>query len=127
MKRVVGAMERPTPPSAQREIEGEWTFRLGDMSLSPEVAGWLVATLDAKLRLIRGYDEWRPPVRARDRRTVADRRAHRDLVIMLAAEIYRRERGSLPPSEEGLVGTYLKSLPDDPSTDPADETPPIVE
>jgi hypothetical protein len=37
----------------------------------------------------------------------------RELVIMLATEIYRRERGSLPSSDEALVGTYLKSLPDD--------------
>ena len=56
-----------------------------------------------------------------------DRRAHRELVIMLATEIYRRERGRLPPSEEALVGTYLKSLPDDGSADLADETTPTVE
>ena len=210
---LMGAMERPIPPSAQQGIEGEWTFRLGDMFLSPEmvgrleaarrfllrepersrrvlrllcanylahvesrerpprkpavwamfsyldssipittrkigvslypvssaapagaralppqeVAGWLVATVDAKLRLLRGYDEWLPPVRARDPRTVADRRAHRELVIMLATEIYRRERGGLPPSEEALVGTYLKSLPEDDSTDLAGKTTLIVE
>ena len=34
---------------------------------------------------------------------------------------------SLPPSEEALVGTYLKSLPDDGSADLADETTPTVE
>jgi len=210
---LMGALERPIPLSAQQELEGEWTFRLGDMSLSPdmvghleaarrfllrepersrrvlrllcanylahaethelpprkpavwamfscltstnpirrgkirvplypvspkapagaralppqEVAGWLVATLDARLRLLRGYDEWLPPVRARDGRTVAERKAHRDLVVMLATEIYHRERGALPPSEEALVGTYLKSLPDDGSADLADETTPTVE
>ena len=210
---LMGALERPIPLSAQQEIEGEWTFRLGDMSLSPEmvgqleaarrfllrepersrrvlrllcanylahaetrgrqprkpavlavftyltstnpitkgkfriplypvgpeapagaralppqdVAGWLVATLDARLRLLRGYDEWLPPVRARDRRTVADRRAHRDLVIMLATEIYRRERGAPPPTEDALVGTYLQSLPDDGSAELADGTTPTVE
>ena len=91
------------------------------------VAGWLVATLDARLRLLRGYDEWLPPVRARDRRTVADRRAHRDLVIMLATEIYRRERGAPPPTEDALVGTYLQSLPDDGSAELADGTTPTVE
>jgi hypothetical protein len=32
---------------------------------------------------------------------------------MLAKEIYRRERGVLPSSDEALVGPYLKSLPDD--------------
>ncbi len=58
---------------------------------------------------------------------VADRKAYRELVIMLATEIYRRERGSLPPSDEALVGTYLKSLPDDGSADVGDGTAPTVE
>jgi hypothetical protein len=209
----MGALERPIPLSAQQEIEGEWTFRLGDMSLSPgmvgqleaarrfllrepersrrvlrllcanylaqvdtrgrqprkpavfaaltyltstnpvtkgrfhiplypvgpeapagaralppqDVAGWLVASLDARLRLLMGYDEWLPPVQARDRRTVADRRAYHDLVIMLATEIYRRERGAPPPTEDALVGTYLQSLPDDGSAELADGTTPTVE
>ena len=210
---LMGALERPIPLSAQQGIEGEWTFRLGDLSLSPEmvgqleaarrfllrepersrrvlrllcanylahaetrgrqprkpavfavftyltstnpitkgkfripvypvgpeapagaralppqgVAGWLVATLDARLRLMRGYDEWLPPVRARGTRTVADRRAYRDLVIMLATEIFRRERGAPPPTEDALVGTYLQGLPDDGSAELADGTTPTVE
>jgi hypothetical protein len=33
----------------------------------------------------------------------------------------------LPSSEEALVGTYLKSLPDDTSPDVDDGTAPIVE
>ena len=45
---------------------------------------------------------------------------------MLATEIYHRERGALPCSEEALVGTYLKSLPDDGSADLADEMTPTV-
>ena len=210
---LMGALERPIPLSAQQAIEGEWTSRLGDLSLSPEmvgqleaarrfllrepercrrvlrllcanylahaetrgrqpqkpavwaalpyltstnpvikgnshiplypvgpeapagaralppqgVAGWLVATLDARLRLYRGYDEWLPPVRPTDMRTVADRRAYRDLVIMLATEIYRRERGAPPETEDALVGTYLKSLPDDGSAELDDATTPTVE
>jgi hypothetical protein len=206
---LMGALERPVPLSALQEIEGEWTFRLGDMSLSPEmvgqleaarrfllrepersrrvlrllcanylaqvdtrgrqprkpavlalltadpvtkrkfsiplypvgpeapsgarslppqgVAGWLVATLDARLRLLMGYDEWLPPVRPRDWRTLADRKAHRDLVIMLATEIYRRERGAPPPTEDALVGTYLQGLPDDGSAELSDGTTPTVE
>ena len=91
------------------------------------VAGWLVASLDARLRLLMGYDEWLPPAQARDRRTVADRRAYHDLVIMLATELYRRERGAPPPTEDALVGTYLQSLPDDGSAELADETTPTVE
>ena len=46
---------------------------------------------------------------------------------MLAEEIYRRERRSRPPSEDALVGTYLKSLPDDGSADLDDGTAPTVE
>ena len=59
-----------------------------------EVAGWLVTTLDARLRLMDGYIEWHwPSDRVVGGGGTPDRRAHRDLVIMLATEIYRRERG----------------------------------
>ena len=56
-----------------------------------------------------------------------DRTAHRALVIMLATEIFRRERGAPPPTEDALVGTYLQSLPDDGSAELADGTTPSVE
>jgi hypothetical protein len=91
----------------------------GARSLPPqEVARWLVTTNDAKLRMIVANSiqwPWSP-----DR--LRDRKAHRDLVLTLAEEIYRRERGSPPPSEDALVGTYLKSLPDDGSADLDDGT-----
>jgi hypothetical protein len=90
----------------------------GARALPPQgVASWLVATVDAKLRLIREYDEWLPPAR----------RAYRDLVIMLATEIFRRERGAPPPTEDALVGTYLQGLPDDGSAVLDDGTTPTVE
>jgi hypothetical protein len=207
-------VEQPLPPSTQQEIEGEWTFRLGDLELSPgmvghleaarrvllrepersrrvlrllcasylareearelppkpavwakfaymtstnpiamgkfsvslypvspgapagaralppeELARWLVSTLDARLRLLRfNGSEWPwPPDRAPDPRTVPARKSHRDLVLMLATELYRRERGGLPASDEALVGTFLKSLPDDRAPDLDDGTTPIVE
>jgi hypothetical protein len=78
-----------------------------------EVANWLLTTNDVKLRILVANScqwPWSP-----DR--LRDRRAYRQLVIMLAEKIYHRERGTLPPSEEALVGTYLKSLPDDGSAD----------
>ena len=56
-----------------------------------------------------------------------DRKDYRALVVMLAEEIYRRERGSHPASEDALVGTYLNSLPDDGSADGDDGTAPVVE
>jgi hypothetical protein len=46
---------------------------------------------------------------------------------VLAGAIYSRERGSPLPSEEALVGTYLKSLPDDGSGELDDGTTPTVE
>jgi hypothetical protein len=47
--------------------------------------------------------------------------------MVLDEEIYLRERGRRPPSEDALVGTYLKSLPDDGSADLDDGTAPTVE
>ena len=47
---LMGALERPIPLSAQQAIEGEWTFRLGDMSLSPEMVGQLEAARRFLLR-----------------------------------------------------------------------------
>jgi hypothetical protein len=46
---------------------------------------------------------------------------------MLAREIYRRERGAPPPTEDALVGTHLQGLPDDASAELADGTTPTVE
>jgi hypothetical protein len=93
----------------------------GARALPPqELARWLVTTRDAKLQLL-GPLSPLPPNRH------AYRRAHRDLVIMLASELYHRERGALLPSDEALVGTYLQSLPDDGSAELADGTTPTVE
>ena len=93
----------------------------GARALQPEkIASWLVTTRDVKLIMEEG------DVMVMLRHHLYHR-AHRELVIMLASEIYHRERGALPPSEEALVGTYLKSLPDDGSADIADEMTPTVE
>ena len=46
---------------------------------------------------------------------------------MLASELYRRERGALPPREDALVGTYLKALPSDGAADQPDEMTPTVQ
>src|SRR5262249_50298888 len=85
-----------------------------------EVASWLVTTNDAKLAFRSGFLAW-PTVRR------AEQRRYRELLVLLAGEIYRRERGARPPSDEALVGPYLKSLPDDGSAGLADEMTPTVE
>ncbi len=90
-------------------------------ALSPqELASWLVTTNDAKLAFRYAFMTW-PTIRR------TEQRSYRELVVLLGGEIYRRERGALPPSDEALVGTYLKSLPDDGSADLADEMTPTVE
>ncbi len=42
-----------------------------------------------------------------------ERANHRALVVFLASELYRRDHKTDPPSDEALVGPYLKELPDD--------------
>jgi hypothetical protein len=144
-----GARERPTrQPAVWATFSGVTTYNpirkrsisiplyavgpeapAGARALPPQkLAGWLEATVDARLRLLDGYIEWHwPSDRVVGGGGTPDRRAHRDLVIMLATEMYRRERGALPPSDDALVGAYLKSLPDDGSAGPTDEKTPTVE
>lgn len=91
----------------------------GARALSPrEAARWLASAYDLKVIAWRG--NW-PSVRS------GEQARCRALVIMLASEIYRRERGTPPPSEGALVGTYLESLPDDGSAGLDDGTTPVVE
>jgi hypothetical protein len=90
----------------------------GARVLSPhEVASWLVTTIDAKQYFDGAL--W-PSVRNQELM------GYRQLVILLAEELYHRERGVLPPSEEALVGTYLQTLPDDGSADVGDGMTPTV-
>jgi hypothetical protein len=88
-------------------------------SLSPpDLARWLITTRDAKLLLFQWL--W-PAIR------ISERREHSALVILLAEELYRRERGSAPASEKALVGPYVDHLPDDGSSELDDGTAPIID
>jgi hypothetical protein len=82
--------------------------------LSPQqVAIWLVTADDVKPFLV-GH-MW-PSVH------IQELKNHRQLVLLLAEELYRRERGMLPATEQDLVGTYLETLPDDGSGELDDGT-----
>jgi hypothetical protein len=77
--------------------------------LTPEALDhWLATTIDANevLRAFR-FGGFR----------IAERANHRAMAVLLASELYRRDHGSDPPSEDALVGPYLKELPDDGSRD----------
>jgi hypothetical protein len=72
-------------------------------ALSPRALGrWLDSTHDP--RRLAGFLNWS----AVQFEEVAN---HRELVILLATELYRRDQGTDPPSPKALVGPYLKSLP----------------
>ena len=91
----------------------------GARVLSPrELASWIVSAYDMK---VIEMSKFGPSVRRREQA------GYRELVIALATEIYRRERGAPPPTDGALVGTYLQGLPDDGSAELADKTTPTVE
>jgi hypothetical protein len=91
----------------------------GARALPPhELASWLVTAYDLKVLAWRLISTSVP---------LQEQAGYRELVVALARELYRRERGVPPPSEKALVGTYLQSLPDDGSPAPADERTPTVE
>jgi hypothetical protein len=82
-----------------------------------EIGEWLVGTHDA--RRILGS-----PLRAYLLRE--ERRTNRNLVLLVASELYRRERQTYPPSDEALLGTYLTRLPVDPSDEWGDTSIPTI-
>ncbi len=88
-------------------------------TMAPEdLAKWLVSASDAQLLLF----QWPWPST-----TLQERKQHRALLILLAEELYRRERGTAPVTEQALIGPYLKSLPDDGSGDLDDGTAITIE
>ncbi len=71
--------------------------------LSPEALGqWLDSTHDAQV-LLRILDL--------NKLRINECANRRDLLILLGAQLYRRDHGTDPPTPEALVGRYLKSLP----------------
>jgi hypothetical protein len=77
----------------------------GARAIAPEaLERWLGTTYEAQTVLsVWGFRGLR----------IRERSNHRLLVVLLANELYRRDHGSDPPSDEALVGPYLKALPAD--------------
>ncbi|HZW33318.1 MAG TPA: hypothetical protein VFF52_21550, partial [Isosphaeraceae bacterium] len=72
-------------------------------ALSPEALGRWLDTADYAQEILRLF-MWR-------RLRIQEHVGHRELVIRLASELYRRDHGAEPPEPEALVGPYLKRLP----------------
>jgi hypothetical protein len=92
--------------------------RSASRELTPRVlAEWLVSTRDAKFLL----SSWPwPAIRA------AERREYRALVVLLAGELYKRDRGAPASSDQMLVGPYLDELPADGSAELDDGSAPTI-
>jgi hypothetical protein len=110
-------------PPADLKVTGPYDFyALGTeataaaRALSPEALDrWLESSPEAKQFL-----EWWVKNRAFliKNRGIQDLRARewgndRALLVLLASELYRRDHGTDPPSDQSLVGPYLERLPDD--------------
>jgi hypothetical protein len=76
-----------------------------------ELARWLLTARDARW-LLHDWPWW--SVR------ISEKRTHAGLVVLLAQELYDRDHGTVPRSDEALVGAYLDHLPDDGSNEVAD-------
>ena len=91
----------------------------GARRLAPrDLASWLVTCIDAKPYMT----NWNWPYFHQQAQ-----REHRLLVVTLAEELYRRERGVPPRDDQALVGTYLSALPDDGLGEVSDDTTPFVD
>ena len=89
-------------------------------ALSPaDLDRWLKTSYDAQ-EMLRSWVLQLRPLRLRERAN------HRALVVFLASELYHRDHGNDPPSDEALVGPYLESLPDDGLGEAGHESTPEV-
>ena len=88
---IMREIERPMPLSVQQEIEGEWTFGLGDMALSPT----MIDHLEAARRFL-----LREPERSR-----------RVLRLLCAQYLAHEETRELPPRKPAVWArfSYLTS------------------
>jgi hypothetical protein len=112
--------DRPSPDPNASLVFDFYPFGPGAPAnarvLSPQALGrWLDSTIDASFLL--GYWGW-------NRLRLQERRDHRALLILLGTQLYRRERGTDPPTPKALVGPYLKGLLSDDLDDERDETIP---
>ena len=81
------------------------------------LARWFAGCRDAKVLL--DFWPW-PGIQA------TERRKHHALAVLLAGELYRRDHGKPPPSEESLLGPYLDHLPGDGSDELDDGSVPTI-
>lgn len=89
--------------------------------MSPQrLAEWFETTDDARVPL---SDFWSMFQLVRRQ----ERSGHAALVLHLAEQLWIHERGEPPPRLEALVGPYLKSLPDDGSSELDDGVTPTTE
>lgn len=104
---VVFFMAGPNAPESARRM-------------SPRrLAAWFETTDDARFPLAEFWWMFQST-------RLREQAGHAALLIHLAEQLYLREHGKLPPNPEVLIGPYLKSLPDDGSSERDDGTIPTL-
>jgi hypothetical protein len=94
----------PTAPPAARAVAPETLAHAVDATL---VAKRLVCVYEGDRSMLAFDYSWEG-----DSAFAHERRRRSVLLVKLAAELYRRERGKPAPNAGALLGTYLKNLPE---------------
>jgi hypothetical protein len=121
--------ERPRPAVKSLILDRGWTQRLDFFEppldapaaarrMSPaRLASWADTCRDARFPLSYFWSTFQST-------RAAEQLSYRNLVVQTAEQLYLRERGTMPPGPEALVGPYLKTIPEDGSSEADDGTTP---
>jgi hypothetical protein len=116
-------VDRPATKRAPIAVREPLWIYAGDSAAPPAASAVSPAVLAkvierdeiAKTLLFQFLDRSKDPMLAPwelNRELARERRRRSALIVRLAAEWYRRERGQLPPTAGALLGIYLKELPE---------------
>ncbi len=111
--------ERQAPPAIRRPTwihADDPTAPAAARAVSPEVLARALDRLEIAFLFGPGTDQGEPPWGAQGELT-RERRRRSVLIVRLAAELYRRERGAAPANAGALLGAVLKELPEEISAD----------
>jgi hypothetical protein len=116
-------VDRPATKQAPVAVREPLWIYAGDSAASPAASAvspeGLAKAIErdeiAKTLLFQFLDRSKDPMLAPwelNSELARERRRRSALIVRLAAEWYRRERGQLPPTAGALLGIYLKELPE---------------
>jgi hypothetical protein len=122
---------RPRPAVKLLIHDSFWTQRVDFFEPAPDapaaarrmsaarLASWADTCRDARFPLSSFWSMFQST-------RAAEQQSYRNIVVQLAEQLHLRERGTMPPSLDALVGPYLQSIPLDGTSEIDDGTAPIV-